>query len=495
MCFAVLAFAVLALSAGCQNCPMCPDGASSQIVPLPTATPQVADKIYSEVRQSLVAVQYTFASELGSTDYTGQGVVVSDDGLVMTSMSLFPLGIPNAQMQNFKIIIPGDEETEIEALFEGRDERTNVAFIRAKPPVPPATSSATQPAAADAQPRHWKPLTFVENPPQAGDHVYSVGLLPQSVGFHAFIAESTVCAAFRGPVPQILVSAGGLTTTASPVLNTRGQAIGLANAQVTQANLLLADKANPLGALASPPRLFVPSRDFLQSLADTPSAASPLKLPWLGVTQVTGLKKEMLEYYNLKGQTAVQIGEVIADGAAAKAGIKNGDIIVKLNGQSLERGDEPDEAAAIMLRKLGRLKVGAQVSFAIRSSTQRRDSTHNVTVTLMDRPKMAHEAIRAYFDDLGFAVRELVFNDTYARKIPVDSKGVLVSLVKPSSSAQSGHLAGGDLVTQINKTPVADLDHFKKLYTDFRKANPKEAVVLEVLRGVNTEVVRIEPPQ
>ena len=30
---------------------------------------------------------------------------------------------------------------------------------------------------------------------------------------------------------------------------------------------------------------------------------------------------------------------------------------------------------------------------------------------------------------------------------------------------------------------------------DFRKTNKRDAVVLEVLRGVSTEVIRIEPPQ
>jgi hypothetical protein len=51
------------------------------------------------------------------------------------------------------------------------------------------------------------------------------------------------------------------------------------------------------------------------------------------------------------------------------------------------------------------------------------------------------------------------------------------------------------VVTQINRTPVTDIEQFKKLYQDFRKASPHEAVVLETLRGVNTEVIRIEPPQ
>jgi S1-C subfamily serine protease len=72
---------------------------------------------------------------------------------------------------------------------------------------------------------------------------------------------------------------------------------------------------------------------------------------------------------------------------------------------------------------------------------------------------------------------------------------VIIAMVKPGSSAQNAHLQLNDVVTQINRTPVTDIEQFKKLYQDFRKASPHEAVVLETLRGVNTEVIRIEPPQ
>ena len=95
----------------------------------------------------------------------------------------------------------------------------------------------------------------------------------------------------------------------------------------------------------------------------------------------------------------------------------------------------------------------------------------------------------------GFRKSEMVFEDRYERRLPSTFKGVVIALVKPGSSAQSGHLQTNDVVTQINRTPVTDVGQFKKLYEDFRKTNKKEAVVLEVLRGVNTEVVRIEPPQ
>src|SRR5207302_927953 len=134
-----------------------------------------------------------------------------------------------------------------------------------------------------------------------------------------------------------------------------------------------------------------------------------------------GINKEVSEFLHLKNQPAVQVGAVIPGFTADKAGLKAGDIILKLDGQPLERGDEPEEAAMILLHKVRRMKPGATITF---------------------------------------------------------------SILKPN-----------EIVTQINRTPVTDIDQFKQLYQDFRKTNKKEAVVLEVLRGVNTEVIRIEPPQ
>ena len=48
---------------------------------------------------------------------------------------------------------------------------------------------------------------------------------------------------------------------------------------------------------------------------------------------------------------------------------------------------------------------------------------------------------------------------------------------------------------ELNREPVTDLEQFKKAYQEFRKAKPREAVVMVVQREGNTKVIRIEPPQ
>src|SRR4051812_245939 len=95
--------------------------------------PKVARELYDRVAPSLVVVQYTYDGELGRRDIDGTGVVVSDDGLIVCSATLTPSSLPDEQMKDFKIVVPGadGDETELNATFLGRDERCNLSFIRA----------------------------------------------------------------------------------------------------------------------------------------------------------------------------------------------------------------------------------------------------------------------------------------------------------------------------------------------------------------------------
>ena len=139
------------------------------------------------------------------------------------------------------------------------------------------------------------------------------------------------------------------------------------------------------------------------------------------------------------------------------------------------------------------MKVGSPLTFTILEEPNK--PTKDVTLTLDEQPKRPNVAKRWYDDKLGLGVRELVFADTYAAKLPNDQKGVVVSVVKPNSSTATAKVRDNDIITQLNGKDVEDLDQFKKAYQELRKEKPKEAVVLAITREGNTQVIRIEPPQ
>ena len=468
--------------------------------------PEAAEKLYKQVTPSLVAVKFTWDNELGKRELTGSGVVVSEDGLVMSTTAVFNQVIPDAQMTDFKIIIPSQERDaeEIEAEFQGRDERTGLAFLRPKGKGAEKAydgdaakkdqdkegekkSEQEKPATA----RVWKPLKFEEAAVRIGEPILSVGLLPEAASFKTYFMEGQVSASLRGEVPMVLVQ-GGLAAIGSPVFNVEGRAIGFVGPQQGQ-NAFLNDGPNAMAAINNPPRFYVPTRDFEQSLSDPPVAGKPLVLPWIGVPQMTGLTKDVAEVFGLANQPAVQIGEVIADTPAAKAGLKQGDIVVKVNGEPLERGDEAEELPGILRRKLLRMKSGSEATLSV--LRKRGEPPQDIKITLAEQPKRPNMAKRYFDEKLGFSVRELVFIDTYVRRLAPDAGGVVVAVVRPQGAAETGKLQRDDLITQLNGQAVKDLEQFQKDFEAARAAKPREAVVLVVRREGREDTVRIEPPQ
>lgn len=441
--------------------------------------PEEAQKLYDRTAPSLVAVKYTWENELGRRELIGPGVVVSGEGLVMAPLPVFNLFIPDDQMKDFTIVVAHEDRDaeEIDAEFCGRDERTNLAFLKAK--------------RKDGQTREWKPVKFEEAPAGIGQPVYSVGMLSESSNYKPYFMEGAVAAQLRAEIPEVLVN-GGLAAVGSPVFNADGKAVGVVTWQPGQ-TVFLNDPNNPLNAVIQPPRFYVPTREFELSLGDPPRPGEPQRLPWMGVTQMSGLGRDVAEAYGLANQPAVQVGDVIPDGPGAKGGLKSGDIIVKLNGKPLERGDEPDVLPAILRRQVMRMKVGDAITLSV--MRERDKPLQDVKVTLDEMPKRQNMAKRWFAEDLGFSVREMVFMDTYEKRVPPDTKGVVVSLIRPQSAAATGDLRNDDLVTELNRTAVTDLAQFQKAYQDFRKASPHEAVVMVVQRRGNTKVIRIEPPQ
>jgi S1-C subfamily serine protease len=465
------------------------------------ASAETARSIYEQAPKSLAIVQFTFDSPEQRLEVEGLGLVV-DEGLVMLPIEFVNTSFPDQYLTRFKLIRParGDEpEREYDATFAGRDERSGVAFVRYgnDPTTPPTTPPTTLPAEGedDLPPPDWEPVTFSFEEPGIGETVYSVGRMPEEFGYTPYVTTSRISAPVRGPTPMIFTAGDGLTTVGSPVFNADGEAVGYVIQQqgISPATVFINSEGGDMRIMSlAPPRMFLPA-DFLRvSLEDPPAAGEPVRVPDVGLRQLEGLSKDLREFFELGNTPAVQVGEVVPGSAAEEAGVTTGEVIVALNGEPLERGDLPDELPDILGRKLSRMPVGETVSMTLLNAAgERRD----VDVMLRERPEQSSSVRREYFEDLGFSVRPTVFNDLYARKLEEDAPGILVEFVRPNAAAQSANLRPGDLIRQLNQTPIEDLAQFETAYTEFRDESPEEAVVLEVLRSGDTQVIRIEPPR
>ncbi|MFT3788597.1 MAG: PDZ domain-containing protein [Tepidisphaeraceae bacterium] len=483
-------FAATALVTGCAN-----PSTTKPTASIASTTVSPAD-IVARASKSLVTVQYTWDNEMGKRELSGVGVIVRADGLVALPMGLIPLGIPDVQLTQFKVILPRqsevDEPKELDAEFIARDERCDLAYVKVKPDA--------------SSPRTFTPIEFGTSDITIGDDLVSVGLLSKQAGYTPYARMATVATKLRG-IPPTVMTSGGLAGLGATVFNARtGKLVGLVLDASSQ-NLLAAagrnagggrgngdqESAAEIAQLMLAPIFFVPIDDFLVSLSDPPDASSPRKRAWLGVSEMKGLEEDVAAFYGVKDKPAIQVADVIKGFPAEQGGLRSGDIILTVNGHPLQRGDLPEELPMILQRQLLRMNVGDKVTFGVIRKAG--ETPRDVVVTLGERPQLANVAPRQFFEDLGYSVRDLVFDDRYARKLDPEYKGVAVAFVKPQSSAAAGQLQRGDIITKLNQTAIENVAQFKTAYEDFRKKSPKEAVVLEVFRGTGTEIVRVQPPQ
>ncbi len=195
-------------------------------------------------------------------------------------------------------------------------------------------------------------------------------------------------------------------------------------------------------------------------------------LAYTGLPELSGLKKEEADYLGLAGRPAVQVGDVLADSPAAAAGLKRRDVIVTFDGQPLERGDTPEELPMILRRQLSQLRPGTPITFGVLRGGPGQPLT-DIRITLGTRPDPANRAKRYWSDDIGFGVRDPVLLDRYARHLkPADAGGVVVTVLKPESTAQAAGLQPEDLIVQVNGQPTPTLAEFKAAYGDYRRPTP-----------------------
>ncbi len=443
-------------------------------------------ELVDQAGPSLVIVKYVWEGEANRQELEGQGIVVSDDGLVMAPLDLVPVVLPDSQVGEFQILIPRQDgdPIELDATLQGRDERSNVVFIKAN-----AQAEEGDAEGQTTQPVEWRPVEWSYERPQVGEFVVSVGRLPEGAGYTLYTYASRLAANLRGPVPLCVVD-HSVTAVGSIVLDSEGRAVGLVERIGRRSPFLTGIES--LELVEDRLTIFVPSEFYRMSLEDPPSIDDPVTIPFLGAERLTGLSQELREYYQLGDRAAIQVGDIIADSPAAEAEVNSGDVIVALNGEPLERGDTAEEQPEIFNRTLARMNVGDQVTLTLLDAAR---NEREVTATLAPRPKQVREAERWYAEDLGFSVRELVFADRYVRNLPADTPGVAVAFIREQSAAAAAGLRMNDLIRKLNQNDVQGLEDFRSAYEKFREENPNDPVVMEVLRGSETAILRIEPPR
>jgi S1-C subfamily serine protease len=331
---------------------------------------QLISSIAKTVGQSVVSVEVTSTSSstsyfgLGSTgtqESAGTGIILTKSGLIITNRHVVPAGT-----QSVKVIL-SDGTTYDNVKVVGRtssNDSLDIAFLQI----------------ADTKGKTLSPASIGDSSKvSVGDSVVAIG---NALGQFQNTVTSGIVSGYGRSVQASSSDDGSDSeslddlfqtdaainegNSGGPLVNLEGQVIGI--------NTAVASSAQNIG-------FAIPIND-VTGLIKSVEETGELKRPYLGVVFVS-LTDDIAKQYNLSAKRGAYIppssvlGEqtVVADGPAAKAGVKEGDIITKVNGTAI---DETTSLTSL----LGKHSVGDNVALTINRSGK----TITINVTLGTAP-------------------------------------------------------------------------------------------------------------
>jgi serine protease Do len=207
----------------------------------------------------------------------------------------------------------------------------------------------------------------------------------------------------------------------------------------------------------------------------------------VGIQPVTA---DIAEQFKLNSARGALVTDVTPGSPAEKAGIIRGDVIRKVNGYEVKdtvalvnRIAESDIGSnlAIDLVRDGESKtVMAQVIEQPADLVARLNRNQNAP----DPSPSSQNAVFA-----GIEVKNLTPQLRSEANVPANVNGVIVTRVDPSS-AVAQELRPGDVIEQINRQPVANLDEFQSVVS---RLDPDRPVMVGMARNRQRSFVIIQP--
>ena len=386
---------------------------------------------------------------------SGSGFIISSDGRIMTNNHV----VRDAA----DITVTLNDKRTFKAKVIGTDPGTDVAVIKidAKdlPAIPLGDSDKLRVG-------DW--AIAIGNP---------LGVLRGSVTVGIISAEGRSNLNIFGGTPDfqdfIQTDASiNFGNSGGPLCNIKGEAIGINTA------------INPSGQGIG----FAIPINLASHVAEQLVAHGKVSRAMLGVN-LADLTPEIAEGFGLASSTeGVVIQSVMDNSPAAKAGIRRNDVIVEFNGQPVSD-----------MQKF-RLKVAdTPTGKAIPVTVLRDGKRMNFSVTLDDREKMLATNTNDSNDKGdqnapaaspgGITVRELTGEEKARTKL---SAGVLVTEVEDGSLADRAGLQPGDVIEEVNKTPVSTADGVSKLFSQAKAAKRPAVLLVHPQGGQQAQFVALK---
>lgn len=195
---------------------------------------------------------------------------------------------------------------------------------------------------------------------------------------------------------------------------------------------------------------------------------------WLGVN-LQDLSKDLAASYGLKANEGVLLSEVLENGPAAAAGLKQGDIILKFGDKKVSDVTQfrfwvaaagPGKAVPVEVFRNGKV-VPLTVKLAERNASL-------ASLSLQERRPAAPTEVSIGIA-VGASTRELT------RRFDVEyHPGVIVMDVEPGSPADRKGIEPGFIISEVNGQPVASETEFQEALKRARKDRPLSLLIRDL---------------
>jgi len=189
----------------------------------------------------------------------------------------------------------------------------------------------------------------------------------------------------------------------------------------------------------------------------------------IGVSiKATPLTEDDKDAFKLKDKNGALINEVEKGSPAEKAGLKQYDVVIEVNGEKVKDSND-------LKLKISNIEPGKKVD--VKAIRDGKEQTFTVTVEELDPAETKVEA-KSSDKDLGFTVRELT--PTLARRYGLETQeGLIITQVKNYSEADRKGLEAGDIILEVNRKKVSTVEEMEKIMSKFESG---QAIILLVRR-------------
>ena len=177
---------------------------------------------------------------------------------------------------------------------------------------------------------------------------------------------------------------------------------------------------------------------------------------WLGIT-IQNLDDKLAAYFGLADKKGVLVSRVLEDSPAAKAGIENGDIILKLDAKETNN-------ANVLLKIVGNSEPGSKIKLDM----QRDKKPLSLNAIIGSRPENIDEAgkpaVRETSSDYWRGIKvEAITPDSAGKSRLGGYAGVAVVDVQPDSPAEEAGIVSGDVILEINRIYIDSITVYKNV--------------------------------